>query len=43
MVTKANEVLAHDGIHGKIAKIGVGFGTGRHTAWCLDRKQQRSA
>ena len=28
----ANEILARDGIHGKIAGIGKGFGTGRHTA-----------
>ena len=32
MVTQANEVLARDGIHGRIASVGVGFGTGRHTA-----------
>lgn len=32
MVTNANEVLAKDGIHGRIASVGVGFGTGRHTA-----------
>jgi len=32
LVTNANEVLAPDGIHGRIADIGVGFGTGRHTA-----------
>ena len=32
MVTNANEILMKDGIHGKIAKVGRGFGTGRHTA-----------
>jgi len=26
-----SEVLAKDGIHGKINQVGVGFGTGRHT------------
>ena len=26
-----NEILASDGIHGKIGSVGVGFGTGRHT------------
>lgn len=31
LLINANEVLARDGIHGKIAEIGVGFGTGRHT------------
>jgi len=30
--TNANEVLMKDGIHGKIAEVGKGFGTGRHTA-----------
>lgn len=32
MLTNANELLTADGIHGKIASVGVGFGTGRHTA-----------
>ena len=32
LVTNANEVLASDGIHGQIAGVGIGFGTGRHTA-----------
>ena len=32
MLTNANEVLMKDGIHGKIAPVGTGFGTGRHTA-----------
>jgi hypothetical protein len=32
LLINASEVLARDGIHGKIAQIGVGFGTGRHTA-----------
>ena len=31
MLINATEVLTRDGIHGKIANIGVGFGTGRHT------------
>ena len=31
LLINANEVLARDGIHGKIAEIGIGFGTGRHT------------
>jgi hypothetical protein len=31
LLINANEVLAKDGIHGRIAEIGVGFGTGRHT------------
>jgi hypothetical protein len=26
------EILAKDGIHGKISQVGVGFGTGRHTS-----------
>lgn len=32
MLTNANEILTKDGIHGKIAPVGKGFGTGRHTA-----------
>ena len=32
MLTNANEVLTIKGIRGRIAQIGVGFGTGRHTA-----------
>jgi hypothetical protein len=32
LLINASEVLAKDGIHGKIARIGLGFGTGRHTA-----------
>ena len=32
MLTNANEILTKDGIHGKIAPVGQGFGTGRHTA-----------
>ena len=32
LLINASEVLARDGIHGKIARIGLGFGTGRHTA-----------
>jgi hypothetical protein len=31
ILINANEVLAKDGIHGKISEVGVGFGTGRHT------------
>jgi len=31
LLINAAEVLAKDGIHGKIASVGVGFGTGRHT------------
>ena len=31
LLINANEVLAKDGIHGKIADVGIGFGTGRHT------------
>ena len=41
MVTNANEVLALDGIHGKIASVGVGFGTGRHTALARLKKSLR--
>lgn len=32
LLTNANEILSKEGIHGKIGKIGEGFGTGRHTA-----------
>ena len=32
IVTSAMEVLTQDGIHGKIGQVGIGFGTGRHTA-----------
>ena len=32
LLINASEVLAKDGIHGKIAQVGLGFGTGRHTA-----------
>ncbi len=39
LVTNSNEVLASDGIHGKIAQVGVGFGTGRHTAMFRTRLQ----
>lgn len=31
LLINANEILARDGIHGKIAPVGIGFGTGRHT------------
>jgi hypothetical protein len=31
MLINATEVLTKDGICGRIANIGVGFGTGRHT------------
>ena len=31
LLINANEILAKDGIHGKIAQVGIGFGTGRHT------------
>jgi hypothetical protein len=41
MVTNANEVLAFDGIHGKIATVGLGFGTGRHTASALARRSYK--
>ncbi len=37
LVTEANEVLTAQGISGKIAAVGIGFGTGRHTA-SKDRK-----
>jgi len=32
LVTNANEILTDKGIHGKIGAVGIGFGTGRHTA-----------
>lgn len=32
LLINASEVLARDGIHGTIAEVGLGFGTGRHTA-----------
>jgi hypothetical protein len=32
MLTNQNELLTKEGIHGKIAAVGIGFGTGRHTA-----------
>ena len=32
LLINANETLAKDGIRGKIAEIGIGFGTGRHTS-----------
>lgn len=32
LLINANEVLAKDGIHGRIAEVGIGFGTGRHTS-----------
>jgi hypothetical protein len=41
MVTQANEVLAKDGIHGRIASVGVGFGTGRHTANVFSRHAKK--
>lgn len=41
LVTQANEVLAKDGIHGRIASVGVGFGTGRHTAQALSNHTKR--
>lgn len=31
LLINASEVLTRDGIQGKIATVGVGFGTGRHT------------
>jgi hypothetical protein len=40
LLTNANEVLMKDGIHGKIARVGVGFGTGRHTAKMRGRKRE---
>ena len=39
MLTNANEILTRDGIHGKIAPVGQGFGTGRNTAKLRYRKQ----
>lgn len=32
IVTKENEMLLNEGIHGTIGSVGKGFGTGRHTA-----------
>lgn len=43
LVTNANEILTSNGIHGKVASVGVGFGTGRHTAAIRYRKRTRSA
>lgn len=31
MLINENEVLTKTGIHGQIASVGKGFGTGRHT------------
>jgi len=31
MLINSTEVLTRDGIHGNIAPVGLGFGTGRHT------------
>ena len=31
LLINETEVLSKDGIHGKIASVGIGFGTGRHT------------
>jgi len=36
------EVLAKDGIHGKIAQVGVGFGTGRHLSLRKSNEKIRS-
>ena len=41
LVTNQNEVLALDGIHGKIANVGAGFGTGRHTASAFGRRNHK--
>lgn len=38
MLTNANEVLSKDGIHGRIAPVGKGFGTGRHTANAREKR-----
>lgn len=43
LVTNANEILTSNGIHGKVASVGVGFGTGRHTAAIRYRKRTTSA
>ena len=42
LVTNTHEVLAYDGIHGKIACVGQGFGTGRHTANLQRKRRQQS-
>ena len=39
MLTNANEILTKEGIRGKIAQVGKGFGTGRHTAFLASNKQ----
>lgn len=36
IVTSQNEVLSKSKVYGKIGKVGVGFGTGRHTAHVHD-------
>ena len=36
IVTSQNEVLSKSKVFGKIGKVGVGFGTGRHTAHVHD-------
>jgi hypothetical protein len=43
LLINANEILARDGIHGKIAPIGVGFGTGRHTGARKQPKERRQS
>ena len=42
IVTNANEVLTRQGIHGVIGKVGIGFGTGRHTANVHNHKRHIS-
>lgn len=32
LLINSGEVLTKEGIHGNIAQLGVGFGTGRHTS-----------
>ena len=32
LLINGSEVLSHKGIKGSIQKVGVGFGTGRHTS-----------
>lgn len=39
VVTQANEVLSEKKVHGKIGSVGVGFGTGRHTANIFHRQK----
>jgi hypothetical protein len=39
VVTQANEVLSDKKVHGKIGSVGVGFGTGRHTANIFHRQR----